>query len=91
MWRLHANEYPACLAGRAISAEIGCQSFAHICRQGHSIVKQSLAANEDFAGSPVNILESESDHLTGAKAETGQQKKDGVVAATDRGLAIAGS
>jgi hypothetical protein len=35
-------------------------------------VEQSLASNENFAGSPVDILELESDHLTGAKTKTGE-------------------
>jgi len=78
------------LAGRAISAEIGCQSLSDIGRQRHSIMKQPLAANEDFASSPVDVLEWERHHFTGAKAETGKQKKDGIVAAAVRSAAVAG-
>ena len=53
-------------------------------------MKQSLASNEDFAGSPVDVLELESDHFPGAKTKTGKQKKDGVVAAAGRHATVAG-
>jgi hypothetical protein len=53
-------------------------------------MKQSLASNDDFAGSPVDVIELESHHFTGAEAETGKQKKDGVVAAAGRGATVAG-
>jgi hypothetical protein len=35
-------------------------------------VKQPLTANEDFAGSPVDVLELESNHFPGAKTKTGE-------------------
>jgi hypothetical protein len=35
-------------------------------------VKQPLASNKDFAGSPVDILELETDHFPGAKTQTGE-------------------
>jgi hypothetical protein len=52
-------------------------------------VKQSLAANKDFAGSPVDVLELESDHFPGAKTKTGEEKKDGIVAAAHPRAAVA--
>jgi hypothetical protein len=55
-WRFRANEYSACSAGRAISTQVGSQGFAYIRREGHPVVKQPLAPNEDFAGSPVDVL-----------------------------------
>jgi len=33
-------------------------------------VKQSLASNEDFAGSPVDVLELETEYFPGAKTQT---------------------
>jgi hypothetical protein len=53
-------------------------------------VKQPLASNEDFAGSPVDIVELESDYFPGAKAKTGKQKKDGIVAAAGDGATVTG-
>jgi hypothetical protein len=44
-------------------------------------VKQSLASNDDFASSPVDVFELESSHLAGTEPETDKQKKDGVVTA----------
>ena len=48
-------------------------------------MKQPFAPNEDFAGSPFDILELESNHLTSTETETGKQEKIGIVAAADRG------
>jgi hypothetical protein len=53
-------------------------------------MKQPLAANHDFAGSPVDVIELESRDLTAAETETGEQKKDGVVAAAVRRATVAG-
>jgi hypothetical protein len=60
------------LAGRAISTQIADQGLAHIRREGHPVVKQSLAPNKDFAGSPVDVLEPETGHFPGAKTQTGE-------------------
>src|SRR6266576_3227338 len=89
VWCPHANEHSVRLAGRAIPTEVGGQGFAYIRREGHPVVKQPLASNEDFASSPVDVLKLESDHFPGAKTETGKQKKDGIVAATGRRAAVA--
>jgi hypothetical protein len=51
-------------------------------------VTQPLASNEDFAGSPVDVVELESDHFPGAKTKTGEQKKDGIVAAAGYGATV---
>jgi hypothetical protein len=72
MWCPHANEHSACLARRPISTEIGGQGFAYIRREGHPVVKEPLASNEDFASSPVDVLELESNHFSSAKTETGK-------------------
>jgi hypothetical protein len=78
------------LAGRTISTQVAGQGFAYICGEGHPVVKQPLASNEDFAGSPVDVLELESDYFPGAKTKTGKQKKDGIVAAARRRATVAG-
>jgi len=89
-WRPYANEYPTGLAGRTASTQVGRQSLAHIRRKGHPVVNQPLAANEELASSPVDVLEPESYHLTGAETKTGQQKQDGIVASAGRCAAVAG-
>ena len=88
--RLRANEHPARLAGRSVLAQVGGQGLAYINRQGHPLVKPSLAANKDLSGSPVDVLELESDHFPGAKTKADKQKKDSVVAAAHRRAAVAG-
>jgi hypothetical protein len=60
------------LAGRAIPTQVRGQGFTYVGRQRHAVVKQSLAANENLAGSPVDVLELESDHLPGAKTKAGE-------------------
>src|SRR5207253_1960537 len=55
-WRFRANEYSACSAVRAISTQVRGQGFAYIRREGHPVVQQPLAPNEDFAGSPIDVL-----------------------------------
>jgi hypothetical protein len=35
-------------------------------------VKQPLAANDDLARSPIDVLKPERDHLTRSQAETGE-------------------
>jgi len=69
---LPACKHPACLAGRAISTQVGGQGFACICREGHAVEKHSLASNEDFANPPIDVFELESDHFPGAKTKTGE-------------------
>jgi len=78
------------LTARAISTQVGSQGLADIQRHRHPIVKQPLASNEDFAGSPVNVLELESNYFSGAKTKTGKQKKDGIVAAARHRATVAG-
>jgi len=78
------------LAGRTASTQVGRQGLAHIRWQGHPVVNQPLTANEEFASSPVDILEPESYHLTSAETKTGQQKQDGIVASAGRCAAVAG-
>ena len=63
-------------------AEIGCESFAYIHRQGHPIMHQALAANEDFPGAPINIVELQCNDLPSTETETGEEKKNCMVATT---------
>jgi hypothetical protein len=60
------------LAARAISTQVAGQGFAYIRREGHPVVKQPLASNQDFTGSPVDVLELKFDHFPGAQTQTGE-------------------
>jgi hypothetical protein len=71
-WRVRANEYSTRSTSGAVATQVGSQSFADIRRQRHPVVKQPLAPNEDFAGSPVDVLELKTDHFPGAKPQAGQ-------------------
>jgi len=65
--------------------------LAHLWGQRHPVVKRTLASNHDFSDSPVDIIEPQGHHLADTETETGQQKKNGVVAAAARGATVAGS
>jgi len=69
--------------------QVGCQGLTYIRRQGHPIMKHPLAPYEDFAGSPVDVLELESNYLTGTETETGKQEKHGIIATADRRVTVA--
>jgi hypothetical protein len=62
-------------------AQIGCERLADIHGQGHPVMQQALTANKNFPGAPINVIEFEGNNLPGAKAETGEEKKNRVVAA----------
>lgn len=49
----------------------------------------ALAANEDFTRSPVNVVKLQSNDLASTKAETSEQKKDGVVTPATGGSTVA--
>ena len=89
--RLHANKHPTRFAFGAIRAQIGCESRADIHGQWHPVVQQALAANQDLAGPPIDIIKLEGNDFASAEAEAGEQEKDGVVAASSRCLPVAAS
>jgi hypothetical protein len=52
-------------------------------------MQQPLTSNQDLAGPPVYIIELERNYLASAETETGEQKKNRVIAAASRGLTVA--
>jgi hypothetical protein len=87
--RLHANKHLTRFACGPIQAQIGCERLTDIYRQGHPVVQQTLAANEDLAGPPVEVVESESNDLASTEAEAGEQKENRIVPAAGRRLTVA--
>ena len=63
-------------------AQIGCERLTDLHGQGHPVMQQALAANKNFPGAPINVIELQGNNLPGAKAEAGEEKKNRVVAAT---------
>jgi len=45
-------------------------------------MKKSFARDRDLPFSPIDVVEVKGDHLAGAKTESGEEKKDRVVAST---------
>ena len=60
--------------------QIDCERLADIHGQGHPVMQQALAANKNLAGTPIKVVEFEGNNFPGAKAETGEEKKNRVVA-----------
>jgi hypothetical protein len=86
--RFHANKHPTRFARGTIHAQIGCERLTDIHRQGHPVVQQTLTANEDLAGPPVEVIELESNDFPSTETEAGEQEKDGVIAAAGRCLTV---
>ena len=62
----------------AIPQEVECQRVSHFLGQRHAVDESTLAPNDDLALIPVDVLEFESGHLSGAQAEPGQQQEHGM-------------
>ena len=58
--RFHANKHPTRFACGPIQAQIEGERLTDNYRQWHPVVQQTLAANEDLTGPPVDIVELES-------------------------------
>src|SRR5690349_16828562 len=86
---LHANKHPPRFACGTIQAQIRTERFADVDRQGHAVVYQTLAADQDLAGPPIDVMQLQSNDFPGAETEPGKQKKNRVVAAASRSLPVA--
>jgi len=52
-------------------------------------MQQSVASNQDLAGPPIDVIKLKSNNFPSTETETGEQKKNRVVAAASRGLTVA--
>ena len=64
--------------------------FADVNWQRHAVMEPSLAADQDVAGTPVNVVEPERDDLLAAQTEPGQQKHDGAIATSAAAVNVHG-
>jgi len=63
---------------------VGKRSSGLLEKRGHSVALALRVPDEDFAGSPVDILELKSAQLSVANTCRGEQQKDGSIADVDR-------
>ena len=75
--RVHPQEQRPALAARA-TAKVGHDRLADIDRQRQHVVTAALAANEQLAATPVEVIEAQRGDLPGAQPEPRQQQQDRV-------------
>jgi hypothetical protein len=82
---------PSLGADRTATLEILGHGAANIWRQWNAFDRVRLAANDDFAGSPVDIVQPELGYFARPHTETNQQGQNGdVPAAAPRGVVARG-
>jgi hypothetical protein len=57
--------------------------FAHICGKRHAIMQLALAADQDFAHAPVDIVELDRDDLGSTKSKPGNEQQHRAVEPPD--------
>jgi hypothetical protein len=77
--RPSAEEDPSRIARGPVCLEITGESLAHIIEQGQAISDQTLPPDNDLPLPPAQVTELESDDLTCAKAQSGEEQQDGAV------------
>jgi len=87
--RTRTEEHPADFPDRAPTAQVTGQCLAHLHRQRQSLLTPTLSTDDQITGTPVDVVEIQSGHLTSAQPQASQQDQDGVVAATDRTSVVA--
>ena len=89
--RQHPHEHAAaCGARGTAAAQVSDDRLADISRQRQPLLATALAAHDELAGPPVEVVEPKRGHLAGPQPEPRQQREDGVIAHADVGVPIAG-
>ena len=71
--------------------QVGHESLADVDRQREALVPIALPHHGDLAAAPVDVLQPQRGHLTGAEPQPGQQRQDRPVTLSDRGSGVAGA
>ena len=82
------QEHPPGGRGWPCLLEVAYHRLADIFRKGQPIVLRALSAYPDLAAGPVHVTEFEGCHLSSPQTQPGQEKKDGMVPQSDRGLEV---
>jgi hypothetical protein len=86
----HADKDPACRAEWTNVAQVVDQGRTDIHRQRQSCQPLSLAAHDNLAAFPIQIVQGHGNHFAAAQTEPSQQQQNRVVAPACRRTAITG-
>jgi hypothetical protein len=66
-----SHEYGSAFCGRrATTAQISNNRFAYVRRQRKPLLPIALSANDELAGTPVDIIQLHVDHFTGSHSKS---------------------
>jgi hypothetical protein len=74
---------------RATITQVGNDSRADVWRRRHPRSLPTLSANENLAGTPVDIIQGERRDFVGPQAEPSQHHQDGIVPSPHGGCSVA--
>ena len=69
--------------------EVGGQGLANLDQEGQSLARLAFAANRQFSGMPVDIVEGHGDDFPGPQAKPSQQAQHGIIPLADRRRLVA--
>lgn len=76
-------------AARTAATQVGGHGLADIGGQREPLLPVALAADDDRAYSPVDVVQLQASSLTGTQSESCQHREDREIAASDRGATVA--
>ena len=83
-----SKKYAATGAARPSALEVLDDRLAHVRGQGQFGPLATLTAYQQASRSPINVIELEKGHLTGAQPEPCEQEQDGVVPTPSSGASV---
>ena len=87
--RSRSQEHLPPVTSRSPASQIGDDRVAHLDWQRQLIMTSGLAADDELACSPVEVVDAESGHLAGAKTEPQERDQYRIVPPTERRSAVA--
>ena len=84
-----ANENSSRSRTRSVAAQIGSQRRADVRGQWQRGRLSALPPNADLPGTPVDIIQVQTNNFTGPYAEPREQKQNGIVPTADGSLLVA--
>jgi hypothetical protein len=82
------QKQPATRRSRATITQVGNDSRADVWRRRHPRSLPTLCANENLAGTPVDIIQGERRDFVGPQAEASQHHQDGIVPSPYGGCSV---
>ena len=69
--------------------EVGGQSLTNLNQEGQPLARSAFAANRQFSGTPVDIVEDHGDDFPGPQAKPSQQAQHGIIPLADHRRLVA--